>query len=122
MHTLKTSILIRDGLAYLWDGTETSEVRQERKEEYLCHAITRAARGGSHQWMLDKHRAETIVEVRVRAVRDMIEKRLFPYNNLAAWLQFCGDARSADLTDLNLQKHRKQWANRMIAEFKRKGD
>jgi hypothetical protein len=122
MKDLKTSILIGNGLAYLWDGTETSDVRQERKEEYLCHAIIRAARGGAYEWMLPKHRAETIVEVRVRAVKDMIEKRLFPYNNLAAWLRRVGGVPDADLTDLNLQKHRKQWAQRMIAEFKRKGD
>jgi hypothetical protein len=122
MQTLKTSTLIRKGLAYLWDGTKTSDVLQERKEEFLCHAIFRAARGGMYEWMLPDNHAETIVEVKVQEIRKMIEKRLFPWNNLSAWLLHAGGVPEADLTDWRLQKHRKQWANRLIAEFKLKGD
>lgn len=122
MQDLKTSTLIRDGLAYLWDGADFREVRREEKEEYLCHAIVRAARGGSSEWMCRYERAEPIVEARLEVVRGVIEKRLYPWNSLAAWLQYQAGVPEADLTNLNLQKHRKQWAQRMIAEFDAKGD
>lgn len=122
MTDLKTSTFIRQGLKYLWDGLDPSDVHSEEKEEYLCHAITRAARGGQKNWMFNTHRSTPEVEGRLQAVKDMIEQRLFPHNNLAAWLAHCGDVRSADMTAERLQKHRRKWALKMIAEFKRKGD
>ena len=122
MQTLKTSDLIRQALPYLWDGKDFGKMDQRNKEEYLCHAITRAGRGGHKNWVYHEHRAQLYVEQRIKEVKDMIEKRLFPYNSLESWLQYVGDVRARDLTHENVQRHRKQWARRMIAEFKRKGD
>lgn len=122
MQTLKTSDLIRQALPYLWDGKDYGEVCQSKKEEYLCHAIMRAARGGHKNWMFIEHRAELRVEQRIKEVKDMIEQRLVPYNSLESWLLYVGNVLARDLTHENVQKHRKQWARRMIAEFKRKGD
>jgi hypothetical protein len=122
MQNLKTSTLIRNGLKHLWDGKDHSQVPTDEKEEYLCHAIVRAARGGQSRWMSFIHRGTSEMEGRVQDVRDMIEKRLFPYNNLAAWLAHCGGVRQSEMTPENLQKHRRKWALKMAAEFKRKGD
>ena len=122
MQTLKTSDLIRQALPYLSDGKDYDEVDQGKTEEYLCHAISRAARGGHKNWMFIEHRAELRIEQRIKEVRGMIEKRLSPYNSLESWLKYVGNVCGRDLTRENLQKHRKQWARRMIAEFKRKGD
>lgn len=122
MQDLKTSTLIRNGLKHLWDGRDGAEVADDLKEEFLCHAIVRAGRGGAIGWPMFAYRSAQETERRLQDVRDMIEQRLFPYNNLAAWLAHCGGVRQADLTNENLQKHRRKWALKMIAEFKRKGD
>lgn len=122
MQNLKTSTLIRNGLKYLWDGRDMPDVLWEEREEYLCHAITRAARSGQKNWMFNTHRSTPEVEGRLQAVKNMIERRLFPYNNLYAWLHHSANVPDADMTNERLQKHRRKWALKMIAEFKRKGD
>ena len=122
MQNLKTSTLIAQGLKYLWDGHNVNESLNDEKEEYLCHAIHRAARGGHAEWMYHTHRVTPEVESRAKEVRAMVEKRLFPYNSLEAWLAHCGDVRRSEMTSERLQQHRRKWALKMIAEFKRKGD
>lgn len=122
MQNLKTSTLIRNGLKHLWDGRDGGEVANDSKEEFLCHAIVRAGRSGEIGWEMFAYRGAQETERRLQDVRDMIEQRLFPYNNLAAWLAHCGDVRQADMTPERLQKHRRKWALKMAAEFKRKGD
>lgn len=122
MQDLRTSTFIRKGLKYLWNGQTTDELGNDLKEEFLCHAIMRAGRGGDVGWGMYTYRSTQEVERRLQDIRDVIEQRLFPYSSLAAWLTYCGDVRQADLTSVNLQKHRRKWALKMIAEFKAKGD
>ena len=122
MQNLKTSTLIAQGLKYLWDGRNINESLNDEKEEYLCHAIHRAARGGYAGWSCYTHRETPEVESRVKEVRAMIEKRLFPWNTLEAWLRHCANVPVGKLTHERLQQHRRKWALKMIAEFKRKGD
>lgn len=122
MQDLRTSTLIRNGLKHLWDGLNTSDIRSEEKEEYLCHAIARAGRNSQSNWMYYANRSTPEVERRLDAVRGMIEKRLFPWNNLYAWLVHRANVPEADLTPDRIQEHRRKWALKMAAEFKRKGD
>lgn len=122
MQNLKTSTLIRNGLKHLWDGRDGGEVSDNSKEEYLCHAIMRAGRGGSGAWMLYTYRHTQESERRLQDVRDMIAERLFPYNSLSSWLEHCGDVSQSEMTHERLQEHRRKWALKMIAEFKAKGD
>lgn len=120
MKKLKTSTLIRQGLKHLWDGRDQADAEYS-KEEYLCHAIARGVRGGMHDW----HRYPSTkpnAENRLNQVRDMIEERLYPYNNLHAWLRHSANVPVADLTEPNLQRHRWKWAAKMVIEFEAKGD
>lgn len=118
MQNLKTSTLIAQGLKHLWDGQSLND----EKEEYLCHAIHRAARCGYAEWMYHTHRVTPEVESRAKEVRAMVELRLFPWNSLEAWLRYGANVPEADITHERLQEHRRKWALKMIAEFKRKGD
>lgn len=120
MQDLRTSTLIRNGLKHLWDGQDIWAISDDKKEEYLCHAIARAVRNDDAMWHLSK--ASSNEEATLNRVRTMIEGRLFPYNNLYAWLIHQAGVPDSLLTQERLQEHRRKWALKMAAEFKRKGD
>ena len=114
MARMKTSEIIEKARPYLWDGDLKT---YGDKEEFLCHAIVRGNRGG--RW---DHRAPLAVEGRLIEVRSVIEERLHPYCTLDSWLLRRAGVAMKDLTSSNVQKHRWQWMEKLIVEFKRKGD
>lgn len=110
---MKTSELIDRSRKYLWDGKCDSDL-DWGKSEYVCFAILYAARehGGRKQILLDLH----------QQCRDVIEARLFPWNNLEAWLEHGANIPAKELTHERVQKHRLKWMNKLIKEYKAKGD
>jgi hypothetical protein len=108
---VKTSELIAKGKKYLWDGKDDYELDCD-KSEYICYAILYAAKNQQKQYVLNMH----------QRCRDVIEARLFPWNNLNVWLQYGAGIPGTELTTERVQKHRLKWMNRLIKEYKAKGD
>jgi len=110
---VKTSELIAKSKKYLWDGKDDYELNCD-KSEYICYAILYAARnhGGRKQILFDTY----------QRCRDVIEARLFPWNNLDSWLQYRAGIPGTELTPDRVQKHRLKWMNKLIKEYKAKGD
>lgn len=111
---MKTSQLITQAKKYLWDGKNDLALEDLYTSEYICFAVLYAARdaNGSYDRNVDL----------ANRVRGLIEERLFPWNNLDAWLQHSADIPCFELTNQRVQKHRLKWMNRLIKEHKAKGD
>lgn len=106
---MKTSELIEEAKWHLWDGKCEYDLENGGITEYICFAILYAAR--THR-CIDLH----------QQCRDVIEARLFPWNNLDAWLQHGIGIPAKELTAERVQKHRRKWMNKLIKEYKAKGD
>lgn len=111
---MKTSDLITQAKKYLWDGKDDSALEDFYTSEYICFAVLYAARDANGSY--DRN-----VDIANR-VRGLIEERIFPWNNLEAWLQHSVGICSSELTNQRVQKHRLKWMNRLIKEHKAKGD
>ena len=111
---MKTSELITQAKQYLWDGKNELALETPYTSEYICFAVLHAARdaNGSYNRNVDL----------ANRVRGLIEERIFPWNNLEAWLQHSVGICSSVLTYQRVQKHRLKWMNRLIKEHKAKGD
>lgn len=114
---MKTSELLITAKKYLWDGKDCTQLEDlsQHKTEYICFAITNA-----------RHFELNLPEVPhfklVRKTMNMIEERLFPWNNMESWLlRRCG-IPPEDLKPDRVQAHRLAWMNQLINEFKAKGD
>ncbi len=106
---MRTSQLIEKAKRHLWDGKDDYELEYIDITEYICFAILYAAR--IHR-CLELH----------QECRDLIEARLFPWNNLDSWLQHGAGIPSTELTQERVQAHRLKWMNKLIKEYKAKGD
>ena len=106
---MKTSELIAKAKQHLWDGLDDSNLALDSKTEFICYAMVRAAKR-PFEYAL----AQTF--------RDDIEVRLGPWNNLWSWLVYEAAIPTKDLTYPNVQAHRLAWMNKLIKEYKAKGD
>ena len=114
---MKTSELLITAKEYLWDGKDDNQLEDlsQHKTEYICFAITNARH-------FELNLSEAPIYKLVRKTRDMIEERLFPWNNMAAWLQHGACIPPEDLTPDRVQAHRLAWMNELINEYKAKED
>jgi len=106
---MRTSQLIEKAKKHLWDGKYEYALEHIDITEYICFAILYAAR--THD-CIELH----------QQCRDVIEARLLPWNNLDAWLQHGIGIPAKELTAERVQKHRRKWMNKLIKEYKAKGD
>lgn len=109
---MKTSELIAKAREYLWDGLDDFDLDSDNtnsKTEFICYAMLKASR-----YPTDFALAQTF--------RDDIEVRMYPWNNLASWLRYKAEIPDKDLTYPNVQAHRLAWMNKLIKEYKSKGD
>lgn len=103
---MKTSELITKAKNYLWDGVcdESST-----KQEFICHAVRNASKT-----YIDAKKAEKF--------RGDLEMRLHPWNNMYSWLRWEANISDKDLTHIRVQEHRLKWMDKLIKEYKAKGD
>lgn len=106
---MKTSELIAKAREYLWDGLDDSDLASNSKTEFICYAMLRAA----------NHRADKAL---AQTFRDDIEERMYPWNNLFSWLVHEAKIPIKHQTHPNVQAHRLAWMNKLIKEYKAKGD
>ena len=107
---MKTSELITKAKKYLWDGLDDFELEfPGKKTEFICYAMVRAANRPSEHAL-----AQTL--------RDDIEVRMHPWNNVWSWLVHEARIPTKNLTHPNVQAHRLAWMNKLIKEYKAKGD
>lgn len=97
---LKTSEILTRAKKRLWDGSNG------RGTPYICCAVKEVS-----------PRSE-----RSRRLRDEIAKSLHPSSTLRTWLSVVARVPREQLTTENVQRHRLQWVDRMIKEYKAKGD
>lgn len=112
---MKTSTLIAKGKKYLWDGKDNKLLDLDvNPSAFICFAVLYAARDEpkNRRAALDCH----------EQLRAAIEARLFPWISLEAWLLHSAGIRSEAMTSERVQKHRLEWMNRLIKEYKAKGD
>ncbi len=103
---MKTSELIKQAKELLWDGKDECE---DCKEEFICYALLHAS---SNRFQMELS----------QRIRDDIEVRLHPWNNLYSWLRYEANISEKDLTYKRVQAHRLAWMNKLIKEYKAKGD
>lgn len=106
---MKTSELIAKAREYLWDGLDDSDIAFDSKTEFICYSMLKASR-----YPADFALAQTF--------RDDIEVRMYPWNNLFSWLVYEAKIPIEHQTHPNVQAHRLAWMNKLIKEFKAKGD
>lgn len=104
---MKSSQLLREAKAYLWDGGRSTDI----ETRYICHALSRA------ECYALTHNAMPAY----RRVRAVILARLAPFSTMDEWLRSKG-VRRIDMTPARLQAHRHKWVDMLIAEFRAKGD
>lgn len=114
---MKTSELLTAAKKYLWDGQDDNQLEDlsEHKSEYICFAISNVRH-------FELNLSEAPIYWLIRKTRDMIELRLFPWNNMDAWLLRGACIPPEQLTPDRVQAHRLAWMNLLIEEFKAKGD
>lgn len=105
---MKSSELLEKAKKYLWDGIG-DETGDETGYAFICYAILHAASTPSQIGLAQK-------------VRDAIEVRLHPWNNLHSWLRYEAGIPEKMLTQERVQAHRLAWMNKLIKEYKAKGD
>lgn len=103
---MKSSELIKQAKELLWDGGDDTE---HCKDEYICYALLHAASTPSQGRLAQR-------------IRDSIEVRLHPWNNLYSWLRYEANIPDKMLTNERVQAHRLAWMNKLIKEYKAKGD
>jgi hypothetical protein len=103
---MKTSEILRRAKARLWNGVTLDKHGDvpRGKSAMICYAIMGASFAESD------------------AVCREIMRRIHPYNTLRGWLANQPHVRLGDLTDKNVQRHRRQWVDKLIAEYEAKGD
>ena len=107
---MKTSELITKAKKYLWDGLDDFELEfAGNKTEFICYAMVRAANKPSEDGL-----AQTF--------RDDIEVRMHPWTNLWSWLECEAAIPRKNLTHPAVQAHRLAWMNKLIKEYKAKGN
>ena len=114
---MKTSELIAKARKYLWDGEDDRDLDdpKKHKSEFICFALSNVQR-------FDLQKTQAPLLKIVCKTKDMIEARLFPWNNMDAWLQHGANIPYKDLTPDRVQAHRLAWMNLLIKEYKAKGD
>ena len=114
---MKTSELLTKAKKYLWDGKDFRDLDDPsaHKSEYICFALSNVQR-----FELDL--SKPMIYKLIHKTRYMIEQRLFPWNNMEAWLKYGAKIPWEKLTQGRVQKHRLKWMNQLIKEYKAKGD
>lgn len=96
---LKTSEILTRAKKRLWDGVNAAGT------PYICVAAE-----------------EVSTSSRSKRLRDEIANSLYPNSTLRTWLMEVVGVPHEQLTSENVQRHRLQWMDRMIKEYKAKGD
>lgn len=108
---MKASEIIRKAKKHLWNGKGRELVD---KEEFVCHAIDKVANNSS---------GDEAVYDAACLVKRLIQKQIHPHCTVFLWLYCKCSVPMHEIKDTQrMQAYRLAWMDRLIAEFKAKGD
>ena len=111
-HKHKTSDILKAAKPFLWDGVNDLRVKDLRvKEPFICFAVECTKYPASA-----KRRVTRMIESRLGVDRWQVN------HTLRSWLAVQLKCDTYALESKDVQRHRLQWMDKLIAEFKAKGD
>lgn len=123
MTKLTTSQLLTEAKKYLWDGRLRDEEskRYVNQKEYICHALDRV------KMVQGFERVDAVkYHALIRTINDRLVVRRgngkFSQETFKSWLRESAGISWNDLMPIPVQKHRRAWMNKLIAEYRAKGD